>query len=183
VLAREFLSGSLSDGSSARRRQIIDAAEVQVALDEVYDHALVHHGYVDYMRDYELIVYCTADPRTGIEPEYVRLLFTHCVVADAETAVPPSVWARSMDDRLIASDATDQPVDAYVWGVRWQAMYPGGRVLPSSARAAEWTRALGRPFHEVRIEANGHHLNLVFADLRTSVIAVGEDGPVHRYPL
>ena len=157
-------------------------------LDEVFDQGIVHHGYVDYIRDYEVILYCTADPRTGIQPEHVRLLFTHCVAADVESAVPAETWLRSMDDHLL--DASVDHADGYVWGVRWQVMYPGGRVRAGSVRADRWSRALGRKFHEVRIETNGHHLNLVFTELRSSVVSpgyvpfvVGDTGPDFKRPL
>ena len=69
-------------------------------------------------------------------------------------------------------------------------MYPGSRVLADSERAKRWSRALGRQFHEVRIETNGHDLNLVFAELRASVVApgyapfvVGDTGPDLKVPL
>ncbi|WP_443054213.1 YxiG-like protein [Streptomyces sp. NBC_00683] len=41
-------------------------------LDETFDHAVVHHGYTNYMHDYEVLVCATADPRTGITPSYLR---------------------------------------------------------------------------------------------------------------
>ena len=40
----------------------MDAAGVQSLLDEAFDQAIVHHGFVDYMRDYGVVLYCTADP-------------------------------------------------------------------------------------------------------------------------
>lgn len=167
----------------------MDAAQIQMALDEVFDQGIVHHGYVDYMRDYEMILYPTADPRSGIQPDHVRLLFTHCVAADIESAVPAEVWSRSMDDRLVSADP-DGSIGGYVWGVRWQMMYPGGRVLPRSRRANQWSRQLGRRFHEVRIETNGHHINLVFAELKSSTVepgyvpfVVGDTRPDYKFPL
>jgi hypothetical protein len=150
---------------------VIHAADIQAVLDEAFDQAIVHHGYVDYLRDYEIIVYCTADPGTGVKPEHVRLLFTHCVAADVATAVPTEIWLRSMDDRLL--DAGIDHADGYVWAIRWQGMYPGGRVLSGSERAEQWTQALGRQFHEVRIETNGHHINPVFAELKSSIVSPG----------
>jgi hypothetical protein len=178
----------ITPDGAARAERLIEAAEIQALLDDVFDQGIVHHGYVDYMRDYEVILYCAADPRTGISPEHVRLLFTHCVAADAETAVPAEVWSKSMDDRLL--DGTIDHADGYVWGVRWQAMYPGARVVGDSPRAARWSQALRRRFHEVRIETNGHHLNLVFAELQSAVVppgyapfVVGDSGPDFKIPL
>ncbi|WP_443689897.1 YxiG-like protein [Nonomuraea aurantiaca] len=46
----------------------------------------------NYLRDYEVIVYTTADPRTGIEPAYLRYLFRYCVEARCESSVPPETW-------------------------------------------------------------------------------------------
>jgi hypothetical protein len=49
----------------------MDAAVLEQALDEIFDQALVYHAFTDYTRDYEVIVYMTADhhrpgtPRTG----------------------------------------------------------------------------------------------------------------------
>jgi hypothetical protein len=61
----------------------MDVPDLQRVLDEMFDHALIYHGYADYMRDYELIVYMAADPRTGIPPAHYRYVFRHCVEADA----------------------------------------------------------------------------------------------------
>ncbi|WP_230462284.1 hypothetical protein [Micromonospora sp. CP22] len=54
---------------------VVDAATLKQALDDVFDQVLVYHGFTDYMRDYEVIVYATADPRSGIAPAYLRYLF------------------------------------------------------------------------------------------------------------
>ncbi len=60
----------------------MNAAEIQTALDNVFDQALLYHGYTDYMRDYELVVHAVSDQRTGIPPAYLRYLFRNCVEAD-----------------------------------------------------------------------------------------------------
>jgi hypothetical protein len=44
----------------------VDIPEIQAAFDDVFDQALIFHGFADYLRDYGLFVYATADPRTGI---------------------------------------------------------------------------------------------------------------------
>jgi len=45
---------------------LVDEAGIQAAFDEVFDQAIVFHGFADYLRDYDVFVYATADPRTGI---------------------------------------------------------------------------------------------------------------------
>ncbi|MET7806012.1 YxiG-like protein [Micromonospora chersina] len=43
----------------------MEIAELRRALDDVFDRAVVYHACTNYMRDYEVIVYAPADPRTG----------------------------------------------------------------------------------------------------------------------
>jgi hypothetical protein len=166
----------------------MQAAHIQVLLDEVFDQALVHHGFVDYMRDYELIVYCTADSKTGVAPTHERLLFTNCVSASVETALSADIWSRSLDDRLI-DYSTGADLDGYVWGVKWQGLYPGAKIVEASETARQWSEALGIEFHEVLIETNGHNLTLVFTELQMSEVGAGytpfsvpHEGPDFKVP-
>ena len=142
----------------------VDRDKMQRAFDASFDQAIVFHAYTDYMRDYAVYTYNVADPATGIRPSFVRWLFTCCVQATATTALTPEIWRRSLDDRLIDYD-TGVDLDGYVWGVKWQRLYPGARLVAESAAAEAWTERVGVAFHEVTIETNGHDLSLVFADL------------------
>lgn len=167
----------------------MDANEIRQALDEVFDQAIVFHGFTDYMRDYEVIVYATADPRTGIAPEHLSYTFKHCVRATVSSAVPPTVWAKSLDDRLIDYEA-GAILDGYVWGVKWQALYPGMSLVAASLDATRWSEALGVPFYEVLIETNGHNISLVFSDLLVRAVEPGyapftvpDRGPDWKVPL
>ena len=76
----------------------MDSSEIQAAFDDVFDQAIVFHGFADYMRDYEVFIYATADPRTGIRPKHLLYRFTHCVRATATTALSPENWKRSLDE-------------------------------------------------------------------------------------
>ncbi|CAN5703264.1 hypothetical protein BH24ACT5_BH24ACT5_13760 [soil metagenome] len=147
-------------------------SEIQTRLDEVFDQAIVFHGFAAYMRDYEVYVYCTADPKRGIEPETVRLIFKNCVEAVVTTALASETWAKSLDDRLL-DFATDVDLEGYVWGVKWQLLYPGGSVVHNSPTAKRWSNSLGIDVHEVRLETNGHDIALVFTDLVSTVIEPG----------
>ncbi|MET9064277.1 YxiG-like protein [Streptosporangium sandarakinum] len=40
----------------------MDPVKLQQLLDETFDHALLRHGFVDHMRDYQLVIHMTADP-------------------------------------------------------------------------------------------------------------------------
>ena len=168
---------------------IVDHAGIQAAFDEVFDQAVVFHGFADYMRDYDVFVYVTADPRTGIASRHLRYRFKYCVHAAAASAVSPQVWGESLDDRLIDYDE-GRDLEGYVWGVKWQNLYPGMRLVSESAVAEHWSRSLGIPFYAAAIETNGHNLSLVFADLVVDVVAVGyapfvvpDDGPDFKISL
>lgn len=107
----------------------MDAAVLEQMLDEIFDQAVVHHGYTTYMRDYEVIVYATAGAGTGIPPSYLRYLFRYCVEARCETSVSAEIWRGSLDDRLIDHE-TGVDLDGYVWGVKWHCLLPGRRGPP-----------------------------------------------------
>lgn len=151
---------------------MVDRSGIQAAFDEVFDQAVVFHGFTDYMRDYDVFVYTTADPRTGIAAQHLRYRFTHCVRASVTSALSPQVWSRSLDDRLVDYDQ-GRDLDGYVWGVKWQDLYPGMRLLDESDDAQQWSRDLGLPFYEASIETNAHKISLVFADLVVDIIGSG----------
>ncbi|WP_329128907.1 hypothetical protein OG552_01650 [Streptomyces sp. NBC_01476] len=150
----------------------MDTAELEQLLDETFDHAVVHHGYTNYMRDYEVIVHATAAPSTGIAPSHLRYLFRYCVEAWCRTSVPAETWRVSLDDRLIDYE-TGVDLDGYVWGVKWHCMYPGAKLLPESEATQRWSKALGIDFHEVHLETNAHNLTLLFSDLQVSEVTAG----------
>jgi hypothetical protein len=97
------------------------------------------------MRDYDVFVYATADPRTGIAPQHLRYRFRHCVRALATSAVPPEVWKRSLDERLVDYEQ-GVDLDGYVWGVKWQMLYPGMKLLSDSPEAERWSQILDMRF-------------------------------------
>lgn len=167
----------------------VDKNEIKQALGEVFDQAIVFHGFTDYMRDYEVVVWAAADPRTGVTPEHLIYTFKYCVSAEVNSAVPPEVWAKSLDDRLIDYE-TGVDLDGYVWGVKWQGLYPGMTLVSPSPNATRWEEALKVPFHEVSIETNGHNIRLVFSDLSVRQVAPGytpfavpDGGPDWKIPL
>ncbi|MFI6318318.1 hypothetical protein ACIBG8_12400 [Nonomuraea sp. NPDC050556] len=148
----------------------MDTVALQAALDEIFDFALVFHAYTDYMRDYEALIYIPITPTTT-EPVNLRYVFKYCVEAHVSTAVSPKTWQTSLDDSLLGDP--EQAVDGFVWGVRWQNLYPGAEIIVDSAKAREWSAALGIDFHEVRITTEAQVLSLVFSDLEVSEVPVG----------
>ncbi|MFD8495709.1 hypothetical protein [Amycolatopsis sp. NPDC059657] len=146
----------------------MNAEQITAAFEDIFDQALVFHGYTDYMRDYDVIVYA----KSGTESEHLRYRFKYCVRAEVASAVSSDIWRRSTDERLV-DGWQELDLDGYVWGVRWQVLYPGAKLVSKSERAEAWSRRTGLPFHEALIEANGHTIALVFSDLVVEHIEPG----------
>jgi hypothetical protein len=72
----------------------VDISQIRAAFDDVFDQAVQFHGFADYMRDYDVFIYATVDPRTGIRPRHLRYRFTRCVRAAVTSALPPTAWKR-----------------------------------------------------------------------------------------
>jgi hypothetical protein len=102
----------------------VDTSEIQAAFDDVFDQAIIFHGFADYMRDYEVFIYATADPRTGIGPEHLHYRFKHCVRATVTSALSPGIWKRSLDERLVDYEQ-DRDLDGYVWASSGRRCTPG----------------------------------------------------------
>lgn len=167
----------------------VDTSEIQAAFDDVFDQAIIFHGFADYMRDYEVFIYATADPRSGIRPEHLRYRFKYCVRATVTSALSPGVWKRSLDERLVHYEQ-GRDLDGYVWGVKWQVLYPGMKLVLESADAKRWSNELGLAFYEAAIETNGHNISLVFSDLTVQTVdpgyapfAVRDGGPDFKIPI
>ncbi|MFJ8582623.1 hypothetical protein [Micromonospora sp. NPDC093277] len=146
--------------------------QLRRALDDVFDQAVLYHAFTSYMRDYEVIVYATAAPSTGIQPMNLRYLFKFCVEAETRTALSSETWRESLDERLTDPEIGPD-LDGYVWAVRWQPLYPGAEVITDSPRAQNWAERVGIDFHEVRIEMNGHNLTLIFSELEVTELSIG----------
>ena len=167
----------------------MERTDITSAFSDVFDQAIQFHGFAAHMRDYDVFIYATADQRTGIQPDHLRYRFTHCVRATATSALTPPIWTKSLDERLI-DYSSGRDLDGYVWGVNWQMLYPGASLVEESSEAQRWADELGIPFHEARIETNGHDLSLIFSDLRVDVIQPGyapfvvpDAGPEFKIPL
>lgn len=141
--------------------------EVLMKTFDVFDNALLHHAYKDYMRDYELIVDVHVGP--AVQGTY-SYLFRYCVEVDIRTALRPDTYRQSWDERL-SDYETGKDLDGYVWGVKWSQLYPGWERHPSSERAAAWSEQLGVELHEVVVDTTAYRITLVFADLQVEKIA------------
>ncbi len=163
-------------------------AELNAILGELFDCQLVFHGYTSFMRDYDLIIYESVDPASGLNPRHRRFRFRFCTEATVRSHVRPDVWSRSLSDDLVEEASVTWDSARYVWGVRGQEVYPGGTIVRDSERAKYWQEQVGIPFWEVQIEANAHEIRLVFSDISIEDVepgyapfVTGRDGEAERY--
>lgn len=145
--------------------------QTQQVIDLIFDCDVLRHGFRDYMRDYELLI-DNRGPGPGTEehPDGFRVLFRHCVWAEVRSVVAPETWRRSLGDEQLematAREDREHHKVGFVWGVRHQFCYPGGRIIDRSAQAAEWTAAIGIVFEEVQIDCSVHRIRLVYSGIR-----------------
>jgi hypothetical protein len=128
--------------------------------------AVIRHGFVDYIRDYEIIVTARlGGPLTDIH----RYLFIGCVEARYQTAVADAVFVKSLPDSFVYAgpDYVGKPdPDGFIWGVRASRAYPGLSYETPSPLSQEWSNRLGLPMHHVNLTTEAFSLDLVFADVR-----------------
>ncbi len=142
--------------------------EALLAEYDIFDNAILSHGFTDYNRDYLIV----AELGYGGGPKGTyNLLFRGCVEAHYQSAIPREGW--SLNDVLLDYDqwqAAEQS-DGYVWAVCYADAYPGWKLVVPSERAERWGQELGIAMRELLIETNVFRLQLVFHDLTVSRIS------------
>jgi hypothetical protein len=151
----------------------MDVTQLQSLLDELFDRQLMFHGFTNHMRDYELVIFESVDPRSGFLPRHRRFLFRFCTEASVRSNVSAATWGSSTSDELLANSHVTMEETGYVWGVRGQEIYPGASIIPDSSRSSNWEHASGLKCWEVLIEANAHIITLVFSDLSVEDVTAG----------
>lgn len=153
-----------------------------------FDSAIDSHGFVPFLRDYDVIIDVPAATPDGTS-SYIRgryrYRFTHCVEVVARTTFTPDTWKKSWDDVFTDREAweTAGSPDGYVWGVEWADAYPGMSYIEHSERADRWTKLLDHEMHEVRIASNALDLTVVFHDLLVDQLAIGNPSTGTLEPL
>src|SRR5262245_13715960 len=118
---------------------------------DLFDNAILRHGFLDYKRDYEVVAQLIVGSGA---PEVYRYLFRGCVEVHYESRVLARGF--SMDDVFIDSDRwreAGQP-EGFVWGVKWAGAYPGWDYGDYSDRSEEWSRKLNLAMHEFSLQTD-----------------------------
>jgi hypothetical protein len=138
----------------------MDRQEIAKALNDVlFDSVIVRHGFVPYLRDYDVVI--------QISRSQLLFRFSHCVSASVTTSVGDELWQDSWNDTFTSEEAYEKEgrPEGYFWGVGYSMAYPGPSLLADSLPAREWSLRLGKQMIEVLIETNAHNIRLIFHDL------------------
>ena len=140
-------------------------AEVKETLTkfDLFDGAVLKHGFTSYMRDYELIAEILGDEKLGVESGVYRYQFTHCPHVQVLTRIGDDVWPESWSDLNLDAEQWDGL--GFLWSVSWAGAYPGLLYEEHSKLAAEWTNRLHHTMHEVKVETNVYLLQVIFHTL------------------
>lgn len=132
-----------------------------IKLEDIYDVAVLRHGFTNYVRDYEIEI--EANWIGELAGRYV-LTFKHCYDLTYETLVNDDLIRESWDDIFTNYELwkkCNEP-SGFVWGTNWSLAYPGFSSIKDSARAKKWSNRLKKTMIEVLLETNSFRINLIF---------------------
>lgn len=151
---------------------------VKERIDEnpLLDVAILSHGFVPYMRDYDILFEAMwGEKEWGDAKGHYLCRFTHCPEAQVITSVSDETWSQSWSDTFIDYaewEAGGEP-EGYVWGVCWSMAYPGMKYVENSKLAERWGQRLKKEMHEAEVETNAFTLRLIFHDFIIKKISEG----------
>ena len=154
----------------------MNALAVQQLMNDfdVFDSALLYHGYTTYMRDYELVLENHVGPAQQGTYSYI---FSHCAEANVHTGFSTDVYRSSLDDRLLKME-TEREVNGFVWAANWALIENGWHLVTDSPKAILWSEGLGIDMHEVVIESQAHTITLIFSSIIIQKITDDVDSQV-----
>ena len=128
---------------------------------DLYDQSIIRHGFMDYIRDYEIIGYLCGG-NFDLEVQY---LFKGCIKIDYNVNINPEYF--SMDDRLLDLDKQDEfdYPRAFIWGVKGADVYPGWTLLESTDELIILKERYKTEFFQVFFKTNAYDLTVTFHDL------------------
>lgn len=134
------------------------------------DVGIFRHGFTSYMRDYFLEYEVGG---TTSHAGRFLCLFTHCVVTNVETRVKAETWQESWSDTFIDYQTWLDALEpaGFVWGVKWSLAYPGLEYIRNSKLADAWSKILKNEMHEVVIDTDTFHIQLIFHEIKVEKLS------------
>lgn len=133
---------------------------------DLFDQAIIRHGSLDNVRDYEIIGYLSC---ADLDAE-VQYIFKGCIQSDYKIKlVDPKHF--SMDERLLDLTRQDEPdyPKAFIWAAGVM-VYPGWTLAQGTDELKQLEKNYGVSFSKISIDTNAYSLTLVFHDVETKVL-------------
>ncbi|WP_148041381.1 YxiG-like protein [Rufibacter immobilis] len=131
-----------------------------IKLDEIYDVAILRHGFTDYVRDYQFEI--EANWIGDLAGRYI-LTFKHCYDLIYKTLIDDDLIKKSWDDLFTDFETWEKhkEPDGFVWGTNWSLAYPGFEEIKDSEKANDWSKRLGKQMKESKLETNSFEITLI----------------------
>ncbi len=127
-------------------------------LDDVFDSAILRHGFTEYNRDYEFLVEIG-----GISGGQHRLIFSHVYELSYTSTINDATLKQSLDDDFIDYQqwqSRGEP-DGFVWGVNYSIAYPGFSIKINSEKANVWSNKLCIAMYEIHVATEAFKVEFV----------------------
>ena len=133
---------------------------------DLFDQAIVRHGILECIRDYELIGYLSG-AEFDLEVQYI---FKGCVKVDYKIKVAPEHY--SMDDRLLDLDRQDEAnyPAGFIWGVNYACVYPGWTIKQDTDELKNLEKMYKLKFYQIHFDTNAYELTITFHDIDTKEV-------------
>lgn len=133
----------------------------KIKLEDIYDVAILRHGFTDYVRDYQFEI--ESNLIKDLKGRFI-LTFKHCYDLTYKTLVKDDVIRKSWDDTFINFEVwkKNNKPDGFLWGTNWSLAYPGFEEIKNSVKATNWSDRLGKKMKEVKLETNSFTISLIY---------------------
>ena len=133
----------------------------EIKLDDIYDVAIIKHGFTDYVRDYMFEI--EANWIGDLAGKY-NLIFKHCYELIYKTLIDDDTIKQSWSDMFIDFEIWEKnnEPEGFVWGTNWSLAYPGFKEIVDSEKAKVWSKKLGKEMKEVNLQSNSFEINLIY---------------------
>jgi hypothetical protein len=131
-------------------------------LTDIFDVAILRHGFSEYNRDYDFVFEADSTDDSG----QFLLRFKHVYELSYLTSLTTDTLKISTSDNFTDYKKWQETGDkeGFVWGVNYALAYPGFTILDNSFKADKWTKTLGFQMYNVILETETYKIDFVTSD-------------------
>jgi len=133
---------------------------------DLSDQAIIRHGMLDHIRDYELI----GQVNGQLVEQEVRFVFKASIKVEFQNIVEPRHYL--LDDRLLdmsRQHESDYP-SGFVWGVNYATVYSGWSLIENTLELSELSQQYGFKLYRIEFQTNAYKLGLIFHDVKVELV-------------